>query len=128
MHIYELIQLYWADIAIVAIFTAVMALLIKKGKADLVRRIVYALVVDAEKILGSGTGSEKKAWVIAAIYIKLPYLLKLIFTQQDMERFIEEGVKRLKVALDTGQFNLLGYAEELIINQNDNQSTKYVNR
>lgn len=117
MHIYNLMMQYWDDIALVVIFVIVMVILVKNGKKTLVQRIVYALVVEAEKVLGSGTGAEKKAWAIAAIYQRLPYLLRLIFSQKDIESFIEDGVQKLKKALQTGEINLLGYSEELILKQ-----------
>jgi len=115
MHIYNLIVQYWADIAIVACFIVVMAVLVKRGKKDLVKRIIYAVVVEAEKVLGSKTGAEKKAYVIAAIYQRLPFLLKLVFTQKDVEGFVEDGVYILKTALSSGEVNLLGYTEEQLL-------------
>lgn len=112
MHIYQFMQVYGLDVMIVLVFIAILALLVRRGKADLVRRIVYAMVVEAEQRLGSKTGQEKKAFVIARIYERLPLILRLVFTREDINRFIDDGVDRLKLALSTERFDLLGYSEE----------------
>ena len=69
MHIINLLKVfflaYWLDVVIVVAFIGIMALLIKKGKQDVVKKIVYNLVVKAEATLGSGTGDLKYNMVVA---------------------------------------------------------------
>lgn len=107
------LKLYWLDVAIVVLFLGFLAYLLKKGKVDLVKRIVYYLVVRAEQQLGSKTGPLKYAMVIAAVYDKLPVLLRLVFTKAEIDKFIDGAVQDLKKLLEAGDVNLLTYSEEL---------------
>jgi hypothetical protein len=102
---------YWLDILIVVAFIGLLAWLIKRGKKDLVKKIVYDLVVKAEATLGSGTGDLKYNMVVAAVYDKLPLIIRLLFTKKEIDKLITEAVDWLKVYLGQGK-NLLGYEQE----------------
>lgn len=104
---------YWGDILVVVGMMVTVIVLIKMRKKELVQKIVYALVVQAEQQLGSKTGSMKKAYVMSHIYPRLPFLIRLIFSQEDLEHFIELAVRSLKESLKYNkELNLLTYAEE----------------
>lgn len=105
--------LYWLDILVIAAFIGALAYLYRIGKTEAVKKIIFYLVVRAEQQLGSGTGPLKYAMVIAAVYEKLPLILRLVFTKEDIDRFIEEAVANLKAYLYSGDVNLLTYCEEL---------------
>lgn len=115
MHIIEaikaLVLLYWLDAVVVVAFIAVMAFLYKRGQKEAVKRIVYDLVVKAEATLGSGTGDLKYNRVVAQVYAALPFVVRLLFTQKDIDRLIAWAVDELKQYLGQGK-NLLTYDQE----------------
>lgn len=108
----QLLATYWLDLVIVMAFTIICLLLLKRGRKDLVARIIYGLVVQAEQQLGSKTGQEKYAHVMAQVYAKLPLILRLLFTKDDIELFLEDAVLALKNRLTDQDVNLLSYMDE----------------
>lgn len=59
----------------------------------------YELVVMAEYIFGPGGGPIKYAYVSAEIYKRLPKLLKIVITKQELDTLIEASVDQLKTNL-----------------------------
>ena len=110
----EFIQANLASIIVVVIAIIGLIVLYKLGKKDTVKKIVLALVVQAEKTLGSGTGELKYAMVIDAIYNKLPFILRFLFTKKELDTFIEEAVSKMKELLSKG-VTLTGYDDEKYI-------------
>lgn len=110
----EFIQANLASIIVVIIAIIGLLVLYKLGKKDTVKKIVLALVVQAEKTLGSGTGELKYAMVIDAIYNKLPFILRFLFTKKEIDMFIEEAVIKMKEVLSKG-VTLTGYDDEKYI-------------
>ena len=115
MHIINFLKVfimaYWLDIVLVVAFVGLIAWLLKRGKKDLVKKIVYDLVVKAEATLGSGTGDIKYNMVVAAVYNKLPFIVRFLFTKKEIDKLITEAVEWLKTYLGQGK-NLLGYEQE----------------
>lgn len=116
MFLYALLLAYWSDVLLIIVVVAVLATLYKRGKKDLVKEIIYTLVIKAEKELGSATGSAKYSQVISELYIKLPFILKLFFTKAELNKYIEDGVKWLKTKLQDPTITLLSYDQEAVIN------------
>lgn len=116
MHIIELLKVffgaYWLDVLLILWFIAIAAYLIKKGKADVVKAIVYDLVVRAEATLGSGTGDLKYNMVVSQVYDRLPLMIRWLYTKKDIDNLIQWAVKSLENYLGQGK-NLLTYSEEL---------------
>ncbi|MFT9495829.1 hypothetical protein [Anaerosolibacter sp.] len=83
-------------------------LLYKRGKTEFVRNIVLALVTEAEKRYGDGTGELKYHMVVERIYEVLPWILRLLYSKNQIDHMIEEAVDYLKRYLSDGK-NLLGY-------------------
>ena len=110
----EFLQANLASIIVVVIAIVGLMVLYKLGKKDTVKKIILALVVQAEKTLGSGTGELKYAMVIDAIYNKLPFILRFLFTKKEMDTFIEEAVVKMKEVLSKG-VTLTGYDDEKYI-------------
>lgn len=110
----EFIQDNLASIIVVVIAIIGLLVLYKLGKKDTVKKIVLALVVQAEKTLGSGTGELKYAMVIDAIYNKLPFILRFLFNKKEIDMFIEEAVIKMKEVLSKG-VTLTGYDDEKYI-------------
>lgn len=98
-------------IFLILVVIGIMLFLYKSGKKEIVKKIVLDLVVRAEKALGSGTGELKYAWVVGELYRKLPPIIQLLFTDKDIDNFIDEGVEKLKTYLNSG-VTLTGYDEE----------------
>lgn len=114
MLLVSFLKLHWLDLLLVLLFIGFLAWLWKRGKQEAVRRIIYALVSKAEQQYGSKTGPIKWADVWAGIYEKLPWVVRLAFTKEELEAIIEDGVKWLKKQLESKPgANLLPYAEEM---------------
>jgi hypothetical protein len=90
------------SIIIVIALIFLLALLYARGHKEVVKKIILSLVVKAEQALGSKTGGLKYAYVIEKIYDKLPFIITLFFTKEELNRFIESGVQKLKQTLDSG--------------------------
>ena len=115
--LYEIVSsafmMYWTDVLVVMVFIGVLVWLYKRGKEKTVRQIILKLVVEAEKKLGSETGELKFNEVISNLYLSLPFLVKLLFTKEQLKKFIEDAVEELKIFLADDYHNLLSYEEEL---------------
>jgi len=98
----EVLLQNWLGILIFLFCAIGLICLWKRGKKDLVKKILYGLVVQAEKALGSGTGLEKKAMVLSSWYAALPWYIRLLFTQTEVAAYIEDGVSYLKKRLAEG--------------------------
>ena len=105
------IKIYWSSIFLVIVFVLGLLWFYKNGKKDFVKKVVYSLVVQAEKALGSGTGELKYAMVVESMYQVLPTVLRLLITQKELDTLIEDGVQKLKEFLSKDK-DLLGYDEE----------------
>lgn len=102
---------YWVDAIIILVATVLLIVAYKAGHRNTVKKIILSLVVQAEKALGSGTGELKYAMVIEAIYNKLPVVMRFLFTPEEIDNMIEEGVGKLKEILASG-VTLDGYDDE----------------
>ena len=112
---YDFIINHWQDIIIVVAFITLLALLYKKNRKDIVKKIILSLVVQAEKHLGSGTGKLKYAYVIEKFYKYLPSTVRLLYSKKEVDVMIDEAVNKLKKMLSDG-VSLSGYDDELYIN------------
>lgn len=106
------LKLHWLDLIVVFLFVGVLAFLWKRGKKQLVMDIIRELVCRAEQIYGSGTAPIKLANVWANIYIKLPFVVRIFFTQQQLQGYIEESVDWLRKKLAINSNYLSSYSEE----------------
>lgn len=102
---------YWVDAIIILVAVVLLIVAYKAGHRNTVKKIILSLVVQAEKALGSGTGELKYAMVIEAIYNKLPVVMRFLFTPEEIDNMIEEGVGKLKEILASG-VTLDGYDDE----------------
>ncbi|PKM51159.1 MAG: hypothetical protein CVV02_08405 [Firmicutes bacterium HGW-Firmicutes-7] len=78
---------------IIFLFILVLAVLWFKGKRKLVKKIILELVIQAEKIYGSGTGKIKLATVLAQVYKDYPWLT---YIEAIVIKWINEAVKYMK--------------------------------
>lgn len=86
--------LYSSITAIVLITIGVFAWY--KGKRHEVLRAIDYLVQVAEDKFGSGTGDIKYAYVIERLYPLLPEILKFLFTEKQLDKWITESVDGLQ--------------------------------
>lgn len=105
---------------VILLFGLIIYLLRRLNKPVL-KQIILGLVVKAEKYLGSGTGSLKKATVISWIYSKVPPGIRWMFTENDLSDMIEWAVKKLKDSLSDGTVNLSGYDDEIYLSSISNK-------
>ena len=100
----EFLMSNWASILVILAFVAVLVYLAVRGKKDIVAKILYALVTEAEKTYGSGTGSVKFAYVVEKAYSYLPAILKVFITYERLKQMIEDALAAAKIkwAEETG--------------------------
>jgi hypothetical protein len=89
-------------IAIVMFLLALIPL-IKYYNTPIVKDTLYFFVCQAEKTFGNGTGSIKYASVISKFYYKMPLIIRLIFSEKQVDVLIEESVDLLKIELSKGK-------------------------
>lgn len=77
-------------IVLVAIFSLIW--IWKRGYRKQVREILLILVIQAEKAWGRGTGAVK----FSEVYNKLPTIVTLLFTRNDIEQMINDAVEQMK--------------------------------
>lgn len=97
----EFIYNYGLPVLLVVAFAVVLFILYKKGYKNFVKQICFYLVCEAEAQFGGGTGTLKFAAVTSWLYERLPVVCKLLFTQKQIDAFIEEAVTKMKEWLKT---------------------------
>lgn len=98
---FEFIVANWDSVLIVILFILFLLVLVRKGAIKQVNEILFYLVTEAEKQFGGGTGQLKYAAVVAWLYERLPAIVRLILTTNQIDLLIENAVLRMKKYLDT---------------------------
>ncbi len=101
----------WDSVLVVLAFLALIVVLIKRGETAVLNKILFSLVTKAEREFGGGTGKLKLAAVSDWIYQRIPAVLKLLFSQRDIENMIESALAEAKKAWGTNG-SLAAYIEE----------------
>ena len=94
----EFLARYWDSILVILVFVGLIIFFAVKGKKKIVYQMLYALVTEAEKIYGSGTGSVKFAYVVEKVYSYMPAILKVFITYDALRDMIERALKEAKIA------------------------------
>ena len=110
MNVLTFLAKNWDSVLVIVAFLALVVVLIKRGETKILKQILFNLVTQAEKQFGSGTGSLKYAAVADWIYQRIPAVLKLLFTSNDIEKMIEDVLEEAKKAWGANE-NLKGYIE-----------------
>ena len=100
----------WDSVLVVLAFLALIVVLIKRGETAVLNRILFGLVTKAEKEFGGGTGKLKLAAVSDWIYQRIPAVLKLLFSEKDIESMIETALEEAKKAWGNNE-NIAAYIE-----------------
>ena len=88
----------WDSVLVVLVFLGLIVALVKRGETAVLKKILFGLVTQAEKEFGGGTGKLKLATVSDWIYQRIPAVLKLLFSQKDIESLIESALEEAKKA------------------------------
>lgn len=96
MNVLNFIVEYWDFILLAVAAVAAVVFFAFKGNKSVIMRMLYALVTEAEKELGEGTGSLKLATVISKIYPKLPAVIKLFVTEKTITKWVEDALAAAK--------------------------------
>lgn len=110
MNVLTFLAKNWDSVLVIVAFLALVVVLIKRGETKILKQILFNLVTQAEKQFGSGTGSLKYAAVADWIYQRIPAVLKLLFTSNDIEKMIEAALEEAKKAWGANE-NLKGYID-----------------
>lgn len=110
MNVLTFLAKNWDSVLVIVAFLALVVALIKRGETKILKQILFNLVTQAEKQFGSGTGSLKYAAVADWIYQRIPAVLKLLFTSNDIEKMIEDVLEEAKKAWGANE-NLKGYID-----------------
>lgn len=81
---------------VLAVIIAVIAVLAIRGKKEIVYKIIFALVDEAEAAFGSKTGKLKFAYVVERIYAILPAFIRVFITYSMLEKLIEKALVEAK--------------------------------
>lgn len=86
----------WDFLLLIVVASAALIFAIFRGNKSVVMRMLYALVTEAEKSMGHGTGALKLASVMETIYPKLPAVIKLFVTEAMLKKWVEEALALAK--------------------------------
>ncbi len=103
MAIINFILSNWSDVLLAALAIAAIVYFAARGQLGVIRETLFALVTDAEKSFGGGTGKLKRSAVIAWIYEKLPSWLRPILTKNLLGGIIDKAVELAKPIWNTNE-------------------------
>lgn len=86
-------------IGVVILVAIIACFFLFKGKKEEAKKIILALVVEAELKFEAGTGSMKYAYVLGFVYPKLPAIVRLFISEDALDTMIEAAVDLLKKEL-----------------------------
>lgn len=98
MKVFEFFLANWDFLLLIVAAVVAVVFFAFKGNKSVVMKMLYALVTEAEKAYGSGTGALKLATVISEIYPKLPGVIKLFITEETLAQWVEDALKAAKKA------------------------------
>lgn len=110
MNVIQFIMGNWDFILLIVLAALALIWAIFKGNKSVVMKMLVSLVTEAEKNFGSGTGTLKLASVVAAIYPKLPAIIKTFITDAMISKWVEEALIIAKEKWKTNS-NIKAYIE-----------------
>ena len=88
----------WDLLLLIAAAVAALICAVFRGNKSVVMKMLYAMVTEAEKAMGAGTGALKLAAVIENIYPKLPAVLKVFVTEKRLQKWVEAALAAAKAS------------------------------
>ena len=114
-YICQFIYWHWLDIVLAIVFMLFFSVLISylaSRPNGIVAKLIYGLVIEAEKDLGSKTGQLKKKQVISKVYQQLPVFIRFVVNEATVSRMIDEAVHFMKESLEQNNSTLSSFSEE----------------
>ena len=111
----QFIYWHWLDIVLAIVFMLFFSVLISylaSRPNGIVAKLIYGLVIEAEKDLGSKTGQLKKKQVISKVYRQLPVFIRFVVNEATVSRMIDEAVHFMKESLEQNNSTLSSLSEE----------------
>ena len=96
MNIIKFITSNWDFILLILAAVSAVGFFAFKGNKSVIMKMLYALVTEAERELGGGTGPLKLATVIAQIYPKLPSVLKMFLSEKTLTKWVNDALVAAK--------------------------------
>lgn len=96
MNLVNILLANWDILVFLIVLLVVLVYLWVRGGKSVVFKMLYAMVTEAEKEYGNGTGSLKLASVIEKIYLKLPAVVRLFVTANTLQRWVETVLEEAK--------------------------------
>lgn len=81
---------------VLAAIIAVIVILAIRGKKEIIYKMIFALVDEAEAAFGSKAGKLKFAYVVERIYTILPAFVRVFITYGMLEKLIEKALAEAK--------------------------------
>jgi hypothetical protein len=96
MNILKFLLFNWDSVLLVLAVIAAAVFAVARKQYAILDRIILALVTEAEKKYGGGTGAVKLAAVIDWVYPKIPAVVRLFITPAQIEKLIERVLTEAK--------------------------------
>ena len=111
----QFIYWHWLDIVLALVLITLFGILVSylaSRPNGIVAKLIYGLVIEAEKDLGSKTGQLKKKQVISKVYNQLPVFIRFVVNEATVSRMIDEAVHFMKESLEQNNSTLSSLSEE----------------
>ena len=116
----QFIYWHWLDIVLALVLIAFFGILVSylaSRPNGIVAKLIYGLVIEAEKDLGSKTGQLKKKQVISKVYSQLPVFIRFVVNEATVSRMIDEAVHFMKESLAQNNSTLSSLSEESALSE-----------
>ena len=130
----QFIYWHWLDIVLALVLITFFGILVSylaSRPNGIVAKLIYGLVIEAEKDLGSKTGQLKKKQVISKVYSQLPVFIRFVVNEATVSRMIDEAVHFMKESLEQNNSTLSSLSEETVCSElttiNDESNYNEVN-
>ena len=113
----QFIYWHWLDIVlalVLIVFFGILVSYLASRPNGIVAKLIYGLVIEAEKDLGSKTGQLKKKQVISKVYSQLPVFIRFVVNEATVSRLIDEAVHFMKESLEQNNSTLSSLSEETV--------------
>ena len=96
MSVFQFIIENWDFILLIVAAVVSIVFFAFKGNKSVVMKMLDALVTEAERAYGGGTGTLKLAAVVEAVYPNLPTIIKMFISDKVLTEWIEDALEAAK--------------------------------
>jgi hypothetical protein len=97
MELVKFLAKNWDSAAIVLAAVVAVVVVVVKKRWDLLDKILFALVTEAERQFGTGTGQLKLAAVVTQVTPYIPSILRIFVTQERLETLVNKALDEAKL-------------------------------